>query len=59
MLRYSVQPRNRIFVNYYEFLSFARNMGRIIGKNLSKSFKHSQKIFDQAKQSAADALKIS
>ena len=30
MLRYSVQPRDRIFVKGYELLSFARNMGKIL-----------------------------
>ena len=37
MTRYSIQPRDRIFVKDYRFLSFARNMGRITGKNISKS----------------------
>ena len=32
MTRYLVQPRDRIFVKGYEFLSFAEN----IGKNLAK-----------------------
>ena len=35
MTLYSVQPRDRIFVKVYGSLSFARNMGRNIGKNLS------------------------
>ena len=26
MMRYSVQPRDRIFVNGYGFLSFAKNL---------------------------------
>ena len=30
MARYSVHPRHWIFVNDYEFLSFARNMGKKI-----------------------------
>ena len=36
-------------------------MCRIIGKNISKSLsgKYSEKLFDHAKQSAADALKTS
>ena len=33
MPRYSVQPRDRIFVKGYVCLSFARNMGRDISKN--------------------------
>ena len=28
MTRYSVQPRDRIFVKGYGFFSFAKNMGR-------------------------------
>ena len=28
MMRYSVQPRNRIFVKGYRFFCFARNMGK-------------------------------
>ena len=40
-------------------MSFARNMGRIIDKNISKdlSSKYSQKLLGHGKQSAADALK--
>ena len=59
MTCYSVQPRDRIFVKGYGFLSFAENMGKIIGKNMSKSLgsKYSQKFFDRAKRSATDPLK--
>ena len=32
MRRYPVQPKYRIFVKGYGFLSFARNMGKNIGK---------------------------
>ena len=47
MIRYSVQPRDRIFVKCYGFLSFPKNMDKSIGKNISKklSGKYSQKIF--------------
>ena len=34
MTRYSVQPRDRIFVKGYGFLSFAKNMCKDIGKNM-------------------------
>ena len=37
MTRYSVQPRDRIFVKGYVFLSFTKNMGKNVGKNVSKS----------------------
>ena len=36
-MRYSVQPRDRIFVKGYGFLSFAKNMRNNIGKNISKN----------------------
>ena len=50
-MRYSIEPRDRIYVKGYEFLSFAKN----IGKGLSN--KYSQKFFDSAKKSAIDAIK--
>ena len=59
MTRFSVQPRDRILIKNYGFLSFARNMGRNIGENIIKnlSSKYNQKLLDHAKQSARDALK--
>ena len=61
MTRYSIQPRDQIFVKGYEFLSFARDMRKNIGKNISEnlSSKYSQKLLDHDKQSrgATDALK--
>ena len=65
MMRYSVQPRDWIFVKGYEFSSFAENMGKNFGKNTNKNLsgKHSlgmlamrQKLLDHAKQSATDAF---
>ena len=50
-MRYSTEPRDRKYVKGYEFLSFAKN----IGKNISK--KYSQKLVDSAKKSATDAIK--
>ena len=58
MKLYSVQPRNKIFVKGYGFLSFATNMGKNIGKNISNC-KYSQKLLDYTKQSTTDALKTS
>ena len=57
--RYSVQPRDRIFLKNYGFLSFARNMGKNFSKSISKnvSRKYCQKRLDHTKQSATDALK--
>ena len=50
-LKYSIEPRNRIYVKGYGFLSFAKNMG----KNLSN--KYGQKLLDTAKKSKTDAMK--
>ena len=33
-MRYSVQPRDQIFVKGYVFLYFANNVGKNIGKNI-------------------------
>ena len=44
MTQYSLQPRDRIFVKDYRFLSFAENMGKNISKNLSH--KYYQKLVD-------------
>ena len=54
MTRYSFQPRDGIFVKGYIFLSFARNIGKNISKDLSS--KYSQKLLDHAKQSATNAF---
>ena len=35
-MHYSVQLRDQIFVNSYGFLYFAKNVGKIIGKNMSQ-----------------------
>ena len=42
-MRYSIEPRDRIYVKGYEFLSFAKNMGK------SLSNKYGQKLLDSAK----------
>ena len=66
MVRYSVQPRDQIFVKCYRFLSFAKNMCKNIGKNISKSSsgKYSpgmldarEKLLDHAKRSVTYAPK--
>ena len=51
-MRYSIEPRDRIYVNGYGFLSFAKNMG----KNLRN--KYGQKLLDNARKSTTDAIKI-
>ena len=38
MVRNSVQPRDRIFVKGYGFLSFAKNIDKNVGKNLSGKY---------------------
>ena len=50
-MRYSIEPRDRIYVKGYGFLSFAKNMG----KNLSN--KYSQKLLDNAKKFPTDPIK--
>ena len=49
-MRYSIEPRDRIYVKGYGFLSFAKNMGK------SLSNKYGQKIFDSSKKSTTDAI---
>ena len=51
-MRWSIEPRDGIYVKEYRFLSFAKNMG----KNLTN--KYSQKLFDTAKKSTTDAIKL-
>ena len=50
-MRYSIEPRDRIYVKRYGFLSFAKN----IGKNLSN--KNSQEMIFTAKKDTTDAIK--
>ena len=50
-MRYSIEPRDPIYVKGYGFFSFAKTMG----KNLSN--KYGQKILHSAKKSTTDAIK--
>ena len=50
-MRYSIEPIDRIYEKGYEFLSFAKNMGK------SLSNKYGQKLLDSAKKSTVDAIK--
>ena len=50
-MKYSVKPRDRIYVKGYGFLSFTKNMGK------SLSNKYGQKLIDSAKKSTTDAIK--
>ena len=51
-MTYSIEPRDRMYVKGYGFLSFAKNMGKTL------SNKYGQKIFDTAKKSTTDAIKL-
>ena len=51
-MRYSIEPRDRIYVKGYGFLSFAKNTGK------SVSNKYGQKLLDSAKKSTRDAIKV-
>ena len=57
-MRYSTEPRDRIYVKDYVFFSFAKNMGRHANK-VAKilSNKYGQKLLDSAKKSNTDAIK--
>ena len=46
-MRYSIEPRDRVYVKGYEFMSFARSMSNKYGK----------KLVDTAKKSTTDAIK--
>ena len=50
-MRYSIEPRDRIYVKGYGLLSFAKNMGK------SLSYKYGQKLLDSARKSTIDAIK--
>ena len=52
-MRYSIEPRYRIYVKGYEFLSFAKNIGKIL------SNKYGQKLLDSAKKIYYRCYKIS
>ena len=50
-MRYSIEPRDRIYLKGYGFLSFPKNMGK------SLSNKYGQKLNDSAKKSTTDTIK--
>ena len=52
-ISYSTEPRDRVYVKGYGFLSFTKNMGK------SLSNKYSLKLLDSAKKSTTDAIKTS
>ena len=57
-MRYSIEPRDKIYMKGYGFLSFAKNMGTHatkVAKNLSN--KYGQNLLDSAKISTTDSIK--
>ena len=46
-MRYSIKPRDCVFVKGFELLSFAKSKGKNIGKNIGKN---SQKRLDYAQK---------
>ena len=50
-MRYSIKPRDRIYVKGHGLLSFAKNMGKML------SNKYGQKLLDSAKKFTTDAIK--
>ena len=50
-IRYSIEPRDRIYVKGYGFLFFEKNMSKILSNKCCK------KLFDSAKKSTTGAIK--
>ena len=50
-MKNSIEPRDRIFVKGYRFLSFAKNMGK------NSSNKYGQKLINRANKYTTDAIK--
>ena len=50
-MRYSIEPRDGIYVKGYGFLYFAKSMGKSLNN------KYGQKLLDSAKKSTTDAIK--
>ena len=50
-MRYSTEPRDRIYVKGYGFLFLTKNMGK------SLSSKYGQKLLDNTRKSTIDAIK--
>ena len=42
-MRYSIEPKDRIYVKEYRFLSFARNMGKNLSSKYGQNFLTVQK----------------
>ena len=58
-MHYSIEHTDRIYVEVYGFLSFAKNIGTHATKvPKMMSNKYRQKLLDSAKKSTADAIKL-
>ena len=58
-MHYSIEHTDRIYVEIYGFLSFAKNIGTHATKVPKRmSNKYRQKLLDSAKKSTADAIKL-
>ena len=55
-MRCSVKTSDWIFVKGCEFLSFSKNVGKNISKNVYD--RYNQKLLDYAKKPSTDSLKI-
>ena len=53
-MRYSIEPRDILYVKGYGFLSLSRHANKV-AKNLSN--KYGQKLLDSTKKSTTDAIK--
>ena len=57
-MRYSIRPRDRLYVKSYGFLSFAKSICTHATKVVkSVSNNYSQKLLDSAKKYTTDAIK--
>ena len=56
-MRYSIEPRDRIHVKGYGFLSFAKNMGKGLSNKYAatSATNVAQTLLDSAKKSTTDA----
>ena len=59
-MRYSIEPRDRIYVTSYRFLSFAKNMGKnVLIENFSKTDAiktASKRIIQKATEATGDLI---
>ena len=57
-MRCSVKPKDQIFVQCYGFASFAKNMSKDIGNNISKSLSGRYSAVTPGDKSATCATKV-